>query len=529
MLAIGYPMYWVEMYGLHSRHGVTSPWAASLFAFFVIFIVLREWSTIVATLRDLAGWFSHLDKTTRLLGAIAGVVMVVIVASAFGAALLPPHLMQEGDALNYHYSLTRQHLILGSFDRIAWSGFDLFLMPVDFALAPYWFVTALPNKFPQFLFFAGLILVLASLARHFKKDRWAPAVLAVAFFLGSHGHGIQMGTAMLDLVNAYLFLAAIDSFFKRAHWLFIIEANFYIWSKPLMPLGVLLLVAVVILVVVVFKRFSFKTLLWDFQEVCTAADLKAGALFLRQCALGFYVTALLVAGPFAVKSMVYSGTPFYPFANGWLAHPRTPDGTVAWDSLKKVAEHIMDVRNNYGYGRSASDFIQHFWLIAVPQKGVNNLFDYPVGLTYLLVLGPFIFFTVQAFRQRQVPLLPLLTMVLWGLWWLGSQQSRWLFVPLLLMFVLTAVRLERPSKILWLTVILALVTNGASVVRSHRANFGKTPAAVLRAPDRKLVDLSVAYIRDGRSDMVEVEEYEVAFAQFPVVVRKENLPNAVAF
>ena len=33
--------------------------------------------------------------------------------------------------------------------------------------------------------------------------------------LGSHHFGIQMGTAMLDIIICYLFLAALDSFTGR--------------------------------------------------------------------------------------------------------------------------------------------------------------------------------------------------------------------------------------------------------------------------------------------------------------------------
>src|SRR5882672_6699659 len=82
---------------------------------------------------------------------------LAILVTSFLAALLPPHLMQEVDALNYHYSLPRQHLIRGSFAHLRWSTADLWPLPLQFALSPYWFMTELPNKVPQFFFLAGLV------------------------------------------------------------------------------------------------------------------------------------------------------------------------------------------------------------------------------------------------------------------------------------------------------------------------------------------------------------------------------------
>jgi hypothetical protein len=529
MLAIGYPLYWAEMMGL-SRNGVTSPLACGLFLFFAIFVLVRERGAIASSVGDFAGWLSKCARLEKwLYGGVFFFMAVILVCSLY-ASLLPPHLMQEGDALNYHYTLSRQHLILHSFDRIPWSGFDLFFLPVDFALAPYWFATALPNKISQFIFLAGLVLIVISLVRYVRRDGWEAAVLAAALLLGSHGHGIQMGTAMLDLANTYLFLAAIDSFLKRAHWLFILEANFYLWSKSFVPVQTLAIVLVLLAIVVVLCKAGWKELLWEFQKPWTPQDRQGDREFLRQCAVGFLAVSLLVGGPFVAKSMAYAGTPLYPFATGLFTHPKMPDGSVAWQSIREVAHFVGDwVRNNYGYGRSLLSFVRHFWLIAVPTEGVNNAFDYPLGLTYLLSLGPFLFLTVEAFRKRQIPVLPLVLMLFWGSWWFGSQQSRWLFIPVCLMFIAVAARLKKPSVVLWLCVIAALGLNTVSIVHAHKRDWGKTRLSVLREQDRRLADLSQEYVHAGRTGLVETDQYEAAFAQFPIVVRKESLPNAVAF
>ena len=114
-----------------------------------------------------------------------------------------------------------------------------------------------------------------------------------------------------------------------------------------------------------------------------------------------------------IKSTVYSGTPLYPFRPGLMATLRS---TERLESLKGAAKVHMTTKDQYGHGRSLPDFIKHFWLVAVPEKGVNNTFDYPLGLMFLVFLGPFVVSTIQAIRLRVIPLLPFLAMIFWLSW-----------------------------------------------------------------------------------------------------------------
>lgn len=530
MLAIGYPIYWAEMLSGGASTGVTSPAATVLFIIFAIFVLFREKASIRDALKEYGAWFQSLHPFDRLMcGAICALILGILFITGY-ASMLPIHLQQEGDALNYHYSLTRQHLILGSFAHIPWSGFDLFLLPVNFALAPYWFVTEFPNKIPQFIFFAGLILIMTGLVRHWQKKMTFSVLLALALLFGSHGHGIQFGSAMLDLINCYLFLAMIHSFIHRVHWLFIIEACFYFWAKPFMPLQTIFLILVFGLIVVITRKLGFKEIGWGFHDILDKDFFHQTRHFLKRCILGLILVFSAVGGPFVLKSLYYAGTPLFPFVPGMLKVHAIPDGSIAWNSVLAMSQYSMEfVRNTYGHGRSLWDFFAHFWLISVPSQGVNNAFDYPLGLSYLLALGPFVILLLKSVRERKIVIFPWLTLVFWTVWFMGSQQTRWLYAPVLIVFLSVSATIIRPSRILMGVLLVAVFLNFVSIFRAHSPDLKKTQQDIFREKDRALIELSRQYIASEQKGYVVLDDSEVAYAQFPVMIRKESIPNVIAF
>lgn len=530
MLAIGYPIYWAEMLSGRASTGITSPTASVLFLMFALFVLFRERAFIVDSLKEYRFWFQSLDAIDRLLyGVICALILGTFLITCY-ASLLPIHLQQEGDALNYHYSLSRQHLIIGSFAHIPWSAFDLFLLPVDFALAPYWFATEFPNKIPQLIFFIGLILVIMSVVRHWQNKMTSSVLLAVAFLFGSHGHGIQFGTAMLDLANCYLFFAMIDSFIHRIRWLFLIETCFYVWSKPFVPMQTVLVVACLVMIIGIVKRFGLREMLLDFRYALGKDFIDSSKTFIKSCGGGLGFVSIVVAGPFVAKSVYYAGTPLFPFMPGLIKFHQIPDGSAAWVSLVNMSGYTMEfVRNTYGYGRSLIDFICHFWLIAVPSQGVNNAFDYPLGLSYLAALGPFVFFMVKSFMNRKLALFPCLAVMFWLIWFAGSQQTRWLYVPVLIMFLCVSTSMIKPARILLGVLLLAVIFNFVAIFRAYRSDFKKTRQNILREKDRDLVELSRQYMERNQKGYIVLDDPEVAYAQFPVLIRKESIPNVIAF
>ena len=514
-LVIGYPIYWLELYVFRAGHGKTTPLAWIIVSVFAFIVIFRNYPRVVVGVRSFLIWFAQESLWVKLLLISIGIGVGVILLCAFYASLLPPHLIQESDALNYHLTLPRQHLLRGSFSHIPWSTADLFLLPIDFALAPFWLATSLPNKLPQLFFILGLLGVCGRLAWRFSDGKIWPSVLLVVAVLGSHNIGIQLGTAMLDIAICYLFLAALDSFLSRAIWLGVIELSFYVWSKPLIPVQFLITLVVFGLVWLLLWAWGIRKNIW----IVSGEKIKEATSNTRRAltrGLGlFLIFSLFVVGPFIYKSLRYSGTPLFPLGAGvfrTLSIPQSPERRA---ELKLKTTQLLATKDQYGSGRNLLEFARHFWLIAVPEKGVNNRYDYPLGLMYLLFLGPFLFYFFSSLRQKTLPLLSLWVVISWGIWWFGAQQTRFLFVPLILMYLIVALSIRVPSRVLLGVMLGAILLVSVSVYRANKQDLGCWGEAVLRQQDKELVQLGKF---KQSAEVVTLPFYDVAYATFPVEV-----------
>ena len=590
LLLAGYPLYWLELYVFKMGYGQTSPLAWVVFIMVSAAYILRtqplprmsldlelvplQLNNIGRNLSVVNGTSApHLDKkivagalankniteakstglpvdlaavlargfmprasgdpkgrplTTKVFWTAGVLLSSFILLCVFMAALLPPHLIQETDAMNYHIMLPRQHLILHSFRHIPWAADDLFLLPIQFALAPYWLATVLPNKIPQFLFLIGLIFVAINLASLWNQRKGQGAMIITFAILGSHHFGIQMGTAMLDIIICYLFLAALDSFLQGRIGLAVIEFTFFFWSKPLIPFQTMLLSILLIVIFLIFRRIRGITVRVGFADFAADFSQKFNVRSLKKFVLGFIFLSLLVGGPFVAKSLYYSGTPFFPAAPGLFKINKEIDYDSAWWRSLQQASNIWtneEARGQYGHGRSFFAFVKHFWLIAVPEKGVNNAFDYPVGLPYLLVVGPFLYLFYAALRRWEFIVIPWGVVISWFLWWEGTQQTRYLYISTLLMLIMVLSHMKEYSRILVGAMTVALLLNALSIFRAHRHDFGRTALQVLREKDQMLVEMNRRYILEKKKDVVNLDFHDAAFAQFPVRVIRESLPH----
>jgi len=520
-LIIGFMVFWLELYLIGNEPGKTTPLAWALFLSAAFFTVKKEYRSIKNRILESSRQIRQQTLLCKIMVFAGLVCTVFIFACAFYAALLPPHLGQEYDALNYHITIPRQHLILETFKHLGWSSADLFLLPVDFALAPFWLATTLPNKIPQFFFALGLVLIAVSLTRKLGGSSFLSIFIVSFAIVGSHGFGIQLGTAMLDLVICYLALAALESFLSGSYTLFLIEFTFFFWSKPFIPLQMILILILIWAAYVLVKRMGIKKVLLGF-EAPNHPEVKVDSRSFKGLIMGFVVLSLLIAGPFIFKSLYYAGTPLFPFRPGLFLSEKDSAGSGFRSALEDSSKIYMSVRTSYGYSRSPVDFLKHLWIIAVPESGVNNRYDYPVGLPYLLFLVPFAFFLKSHLAEKRFSLLGFFIVFYWLLWWMGSHQTRFLYLPIFLMFIITVAHREMNSKILLCILVFSLSINALSVYRAHSSDFWRLKEEVLRPIDKEIVLFNKHYVDAERKDVVVWKSEDIAFAEFPAFVIKKN-------
>ncbi|MGQ0645561.1 MAG: hypothetical protein ACT4O3_08730 [Elusimicrobiota bacterium] len=373
-------------------------------------------------------------------------------------------------------------------------------------------MTELPNKWPQLLFLGALWGLVVRLAFRLLPpgQRLAGGLTALLALVASHGFAVQYGKAMLDIAACYLIIACLDSWLAGRYWLAAAELAFYTWSKSYTPFQIAVLAAALGLLYWLGKRRGW-TAEWAFSS--------ARPYFLpapKKIAAFFFLASLAVGLPFCAKSFYYSGTPLFPFAYGVLP-PIADDMKDRRPALEASAKSLLNNRNAYGGERNIRGFVTHFWRVAVPDKGVNNEFDYPIGLPYLVLFPPFLFFLARRLKRKSMPLLPLAVLLLWFSWWMGSRQSRWLYVPLTLMFL--SVAGEKAVLRSWgvrAALLISLALTGLSGIRENRPDWRKTPREALRPQDERLVQMG-AGLADARSP-VPLPDKEAAFAAFPVHV-----------
>lgn len=518
VLIIGYICFWTELYIIKSAPGKTSFLAYALLFLVLIFSLWQTFPKILVFFKNKYleyNKYSVFEKLLYISGllAILGICLIVLMALCY-----PPHLGQEGDALNYHMTLPRQHLILGSFKHIDWSAGDLFPFGIQFSLAPYYFLTDLPNKFIHLFFIPGLALASWSLIGKLEcRNLFYKSMLVFALF-GTHALAIQMPLAMFDIVFCYLFVAALNSFLDDRPYMAGIEFSFLFWGKSFFPLQYAVLFFLIAVVVLVARKMGYSIALGNMPYVIKTQIVK-------RFSVAFVVSSLFVGLPFAIKSLYYAGTPLYPFFTGFIQPALVDLESVYGQSIINASDLHLMTRNAYGYGRGILDFITHFWTLAVPERGVNNQFDYPLGLPYLLLLPVFFAgFIKKFFFDKQIEILSIMAVAMWAAWWLGSQQSRFLFIPLVLIYILALSFFKKRNIILMVTLLCALALTLLSVFRANYRVIGRSRISTVRSKDMSLINRGSLYYNNQERDRVDLHDREAAYANFPVNVISP-LPN----
>ncbi|MBI3544174.1 MAG: hypothetical protein HY075_12965 [Deltaproteobacteria bacterium] len=425
---------------------------------------------------------------------LAAKVLVALLAGflllAFLSALKPAHLVQEGDFVNYHLMLPKQHWLAGSWRPIEWSHFEYRTLLLDYALSYLWVGLPLLNKLPQFVFVLFLALKLWSFFRELGSARpHLTGLVAVLALFASRGVAVQVGTAMLDLPVIYFLVSlalGVLCFQKRraSGWLslvFGIDLAAYLGHKSF---GI-----------VFFVTFLF------------GSEIMLRLLF-RRSLLGFarnlrwrWVAVPVVAlwGANLARSFYFAGDPLYPLAlpltRRFCDSSRLLSSRCEW--IVQMAETIRSDAFAYGYGYGLKGLLKAFLILPLSiggQSPVNNVFDYPLGLVWYLGWGTLLAAAAFSRKLRPAALFSgAIAVVFFGLWFMGSQQSRWLY-PVLLLFAMTlayffqailaGARGRRRAALLASTVAVLgcfVAVNGARVVRSQRWTLGCLGAECLKA------------------------------------------------
>ncbi len=498
LLIIGYPVYWLELFFVRHPTGHAT-WLAWIFFIAVVgiaFLCSCPCRVVGGRVKELFDFMS-LSLAEKVLFCLCLLLVGFILFVALRAACLPPHLLQEYDVLNYHITIPRQHLLMGSFAHIAWSTADLYLLPLDYALAPFWLATSLPNKIPQFIFLAGLLVLGWDLTCKLSSGNRNVAWLVVFLIAGAHAIGIQAGTAMLDIVICYLALAVVHSLLEGRMWLAAVEGVFLVFSKSFMPVLVLAVLFILGCSYLIARQAGVRNFF-------ILPGYKERVALNKHFWLAFLLISFFVAGPFLWRSWMTTGSPLFPLGVSFK--------TAAF---QHKAGLICAVKDAYGMPRDLLNFMKHVWIVAVPEGCVNNRFDYPLGLTFLMCVGPFVYFFVGDIRKKAFSIFSFIVAAYWVVWWMGSQQSRFLYVPMVFMFIDVALRIGRASYAILFCLCVALGLNGLSVWRAHAADFSKSSLQILRDKDKMLLERAR---ETGAGDVVDVSFSDAAFAEFKVNV-----------
>jgi len=265
-------------------------------------------------------------------------IQLIIFALSFWEARLPPHLPQEYDAINYHTGIPRQHLFTESLAPIPWSAADLYPLSIQFGLAPSWFISSTLHKFTQWIFAIWTFFLLLLIGRHFQKDYrgWIPAI---ALFT-THGVVIQLGTAMLEIVQLYFLVAAIHSFKSTPYKPMSLHLAVFSSAKAFSPFqSAFVLGGMLISSMIVNKSFA-RTFIKPLIQYSLLTLFLIGLLFVRS----------------GYVSWVRAGTPFFPLGTCMFESAPGCQGT-AGRNIRTVSSAILVVKDDYGTGRGPLAFM----------------------------------------------------------------------------------------------------------------------------------------------------------------------------
>ena len=364
----------------------------------------------------------------RVLLLPIAVLALCVVMNSLGT--LAP--LSSSDALAYHFAAPKiyidHHRIIET-PWLYWHSYQPFTVQMLFTLGMLLRGPALGSLFHHGfgLLLAGGIAILC--LRYFAR---ATALLSAVIFYAAGITTWQATSGFIDLGLTFFAFLAVFAFIrwadtKQGHWLGLsgVFAGFAAGCKTTGGTVAVALAVLIILDLAVSRRVN------------ALKALKRTAVFIG--------TALLVASPWYIKSLVQTGNPAFPFLYGIF-------GGENWSS--EAAANVREALRVYGFGYGLKEYILAPWNITMR----GEAFDYGqlVGPIHL----SFVPLSLLYFREsRVIRTMLIFSAVVFSIWFCLSQQTRFLMPVLPLSSIVSAwviLKLMRSGRLLRYTVALVV-------------------------------------------------------------------------
>jgi hypothetical protein len=334
----------------------------------------------------------------------------------------------------YHLVIPKTYIENGGFDRIDYLLF--FDMPHNINLLYGFSLMGRSAESSHLISFAFGILTataLISFCRKFYSEisGWFAALI----FITTPVVMLETNAALVDVAMAFFFCVCVYAVFL---W----------WENA--RIGFLVLAAIIMGIIVGCKYqgiYCFGALLIVLLAVPPRDCAHFSSKHIISTIVFIVVTTLLII-PWLIKNLVFTGNPVYPNLYGLF-------GGKDW--LPQISDQLNFWLQSIGMGRSAKDFLLLPWRLTVRATHYYSRFSGIITPFYFFTL-PLIFFVSQ--KTRITFRLLLICLIYIVLWFLGSQQMRFLIPMLAILAIINGhilAQLFNKGKIINTAAFLAIV------------------------------------------------------------------------
>ncbi len=433
--------------------------------------------TASIVLNDIFRLFSRVRAWFRyvILGLVAELTSLFLLCGWH--SLKPIHLPQETDVLTYHLFLPLQHLAAHSLNPISWYWQEMNPMVIQWSMTPLFLIFWPPIKLGAFCLQVVLSCQIYLIGRLLNLSQ-TDAIFALGCWVLTQCVYLQLGTAMFDHVNLYfitsVIIVLILLFRYKYSWRHLGTTRIMKWGGDLLfciaGLSVAYGVSTKNLSVMVFLLTTIP-FIFIFPKLKSLRVYRISQITLILTLLA----AVIVLVPCWLRIWRYCGNPMFPIIVGnWLVEP-----VVSTEDLLQLREQFGKWFRGYGFGQTWKNFLITPFALGFSGNGINNRFDYPLGVPpYFCVLG-LAMFAVLPKRKMYFDIKPIFVSMalIYISWWFICQQTRFLYPALLLLFLGTGllIRASRYRSSIIISLLFWLFLNGAypliSKFREERDHF----------------------------------------------------------